>query len=209
MSLFFSIPRHLAIGALCIVFSCAPAVAATYLVAQDFGNNPAAGHSFVFNGNRFYYEIYGKGAPLLLIHGNGESISSFKGQIGTFAQHHRVIAMDSRGQGKSELGTAVLSYEQMSEDTNALLDHLMLDHVKVLGWSDGGIIGLLLTIHHPEKVGMLAVMGANLEKSQLAIFPGATHMIPAQDPSRFNSTVLDFFDQPFAMPDTKDLGWFD
>jgi pimeloyl-ACP methyl ester carboxylesterase len=292
MSLFFSIPRHLAIGALCIVFSCAPAVAATYLVAQDFGNNPAAGHSFVFNGNRFYYEIYGKGAPLLLIHGNGESISSFKGQIGTFAQHHRVIAMDSRGQGKSELGTAVLSYEQMSEDTNALLDHLMLDHVKVLGWSDGGIIGLLLTIHHPEKVGMLAVMGANLEpeaaypwavngivrvrnritaelaashdpkplqlqlqflnllgnqphiplsdlatiqiptlvmaadrdvirdehtlsifhaiqKSQLAIFPGATHMIPAQHPSRFNSTVLDFFDKPFAMPDTKDLGWFD
>jgi pimeloyl-ACP methyl ester carboxylesterase len=48
-----------------------------------------------------------------------------------------------------------------------------------------------------------------IQKSQLAIFPGATHMIPAQDPSRFNRTVLDFFDRPFAMPDTKDLGWFD
>ena len=200
--------------------------------------------------------------------------------------------MDSRGQGRSELGTAALTYEQMAEDTNALLDHLRLGQVKVLGWSDGGIIGLLLTIRHPEKVGMLAVMGANLQpdaaypwavdgtvrlrdrltaqlasaknpkhlqlqlqlldllgnqphipltdlatikvptlvmaadrdvirdehtlsmfhaipKSQLAIFPGATHMIPAQDPARFNRTVLDFFDKPFAMPDTKDLGWFD
>jgi pimeloyl-ACP methyl ester carboxylesterase len=48
-----------------------------------------------------------------------------------------------------------------------------------------------------------------LPKSQLAIFPGATHMIPEQDPARFNDTVLDFFDKPFAMPDTKDLGWFD
>jgi len=48
-----------------------------------------------------------------------------------------------------------------------------------------------------------------ISKSQLAIFPGATHMIPEQDPARFNRTVLDFFDKPFAMPDTKDLGWFD
>jgi pimeloyl-ACP methyl ester carboxylesterase len=257
-----------------------------------YGSNPAAGNSFVFNGARFYYETYGRGTPLLLIHGNGESIVSFKEQIGEFARHHRVIAMDSRGQGKSELGTIPLTYEQMAEDTNALLDHLRLRQVEVLGWSDGGIIGLLLTIHHPDKVSMLAVMGANLQpeaaypwaldgivrlrdritaqlahsrdpkplqlqlqlldllgnqphiplgdlakiqiptlvmaadrdvirdehtlsmfhaipKSQLAIFPGATHMIPAQDPARFNRTVIDFFDKPFAMPDSKDLGWFD
>jgi pimeloyl-ACP methyl ester carboxylesterase len=48
-----------------------------------------------------------------------------------------------------------------------------------------------------------------IPKSQLAIFPGATHVIAGQDPVRFNRTVLDFFDKPFAMPDTKDLGWFD
>jgi len=268
------------------------ASAATQSADITYGSNPAAGSIFVSSGTRFYYESYGDGAPLLLIHGNGGSIGSFKAQIGDFASHHRVIAMDSRGQGKSELGTATLTYEQMAEDTNALLDHLRLRQVKVLGWSDGGIIGLLLTIRHPEKVGMLAVMGANLQpdaayswavdgivrvrdriaaqlasskdpkplqlqlqlldllgnqphvpltdlasitvptlvmaadrdvirdehtlsmfhaipKSQLAIFPGATHMIPAQDPARFNRTVLDFFDKPFAMPDTKNLGWFD
>jgi len=75
----------------------------------------------------------------------------FQGQIGALSRHHKVIAMDSRGQGKSELGTAALTYEQMAEDTNALLEQLKLDHVKVLGWSDGGIIGLLLTIHHPIR----------------------------------------------------------
>jgi pimeloyl-ACP methyl ester carboxylesterase len=270
--------------------------AATPPTHISYGNNSPAGNNFTFNGARFYYETYGEGVPLLLIHGNGESIGSFKGQIGDFSRHHRVIAMDSRGQGKSELGSARLTYEQMAEDSNALLDHLGLRQVKVLGWSDGGIIGVLLTIHHPEKVSMLAIMGANLQpdgaypwavdgiarlrdrvtakladdknpkdlqqqlqlqlqlldllgnqphipltdlatitiptlvmaadrdvirdehtlsmfhalpKSQLAVFPGATHMIPEQDPARFNSTVLRFFDRSFTMPDSKDLGWFD
>jgi pimeloyl-ACP methyl ester carboxylesterase len=265
---------------------------ATSPIKVAYGSNPAAGSSFVFKGNRFYYEIYGQGPPVLLIHGNGVSIGFFKAQIGVFSRHHRVVAMDSRGQGRSELGTKALTYEDMTEDVNALLEHLNLDHVNVLGQSDGGIIGLLLTIHHPDKVSMLAVMGANLEpdaaypwavdgivrvrnritaeiprsndpkplqlqlqfldllgnqphipladlrsiqvptlvmaadrdvirddhtltifhaipKSQLAIFPGATHVIAEQDPARFNRTVLDFFDKPFAMPDTKDLGWFD
>jgi alpha-beta hydrolase superfamily lysophospholipase len=111
--------------------SCsAPAIHTQYPTAATqpngiaYGNNPAAGNTFVYSGTRFYYETYGAGAPLLLIHGNGESIGSFKGQIGQFASHHRVIAMDSRGQGKSELGADALTYDQMAEDTNALLDHL-------------------------------------------------------------------------------------
>ncbi len=257
-----------------------------------YGNNPAAGRTFVHGGNTFYFETYGDGQPLLLIHGNGESIGTFKEQIGVFARSHRVLAMDSRGQGKSDLGTDKLTYEQMTEDTNAFLEYLKVAHVDVLGWSDGGIIGLLLAIHHPDKVGKLAVMGANLQPdaaypwatdgiarvrkkltaqlahsdnpkplllqlqlldlegnqphiavsdlsrvqipvlvmagdrdvirddhtlsifhalqlSQLAIFPGATHMVPAQDPALFNSTTLRFFEQPFTMPDSKDLGWFD
>jgi pimeloyl-ACP methyl ester carboxylesterase len=284
--------RLIAIAGLLALIVVGVANAARLQTDIGYGSDPAAGHTFVVDRTHFYYETYGKGAPLLLIHGNGGSIGSFKRQIGDFASHHQVIAMDSRGQGRSELGTAALTYEQMADDTNALLDHLRLGQVKVLGWSDGGIIGLLLTIRHPEKVGMLAVMGANLQpdaaypwavngivrvrerltaqlasaknpkplhlqlqlldlmgnqphiplddlttikvptlvmaadrdvirdehtlgmfhaipKSQLAIFPGATHMIPVQDPARFNRTVLDFFDEPFAMPDTKDLGWFD
>lgn len=127
-----------------------------------YGNNPSAGHRFEFNGAKIYYEVYGKGEPLLLLHGNGGSIEHFKNQIPYFAKHYRVIAMDSRGQGKSELGGAKLTYELMMEDSNALLQHLNLKQVKVLGWSDGGILGLLLAIHYPDKVSRLAVMGANL-----------------------------------------------
>src|ERR1700733_4791934 len=129
----------------------------------SYGSNAAVGKTFVHGGNRFYYEIYGSGQPILLIHGNGDSIRSFKKQIGEFARHHKVIAMDSRGQGKSELGTDTLTYEQMAEDSNAFLEYLKIDHVDVLGWSDGGIIGLLLAIHHPDKVAKLAAMAANLE----------------------------------------------
>jgi pimeloyl-ACP methyl ester carboxylesterase len=269
-----------------------PAMAESPAPTVPYGNNPAAGKTFVHEGNTFYYETYGSGRPLLLIHGNAESIASFKEQIGVFAKRHRVLAMDSRGQGKSQLGTDKLTYEQMTEDTNAFLEYLKLDHVDVLGWSDGGIIGLLLAIHHPDKVGKLAVVGANLQpnaayqwavdgiakirarltaelahsdnpkplqlqlqlldlegnqphipltdlnrvqipvlvmagdrdvirddhtlsifhalpKSQLAIFPGATHIVPAQQPLVFNPVALRFFEEPFAMPDSKDLGWFD
>jgi pimeloyl-ACP methyl ester carboxylesterase len=161
----------LLIGGACLYAAMGPASIATRIAAKAYGRNPIAGSTFSFNGTRFYYETYGSGPPLLLIHGNGQSIAGFKEQIGPLSKGHQVIAMDSRGQGKSELGTAAFTYEQMAEDCNALLDHLKLDHVKVLGWSDGGIIGLLLAIHHPEKVGMLAAMAANIEPD--GVYPWA------------------------------------
>jgi len=152
-------PFLLTVSALALCFSMTAQAADP---AVTYGDNPAAAHSFTRDSNSFYYETYGSGEPLLLIHGNGGSIRDFAPQIGEFAQHYRVIVMDSRGQGKSELGTEHLTYEQMAEDSNALLEQLKLDHVKVLGCSDGGIIGLLLAIHHADKVGMLAVAGANI-----------------------------------------------
>jgi len=171
MKTLFFFARIVVVAGLVTLVGGRQATAATQPAARAYGSNSAAANTFVFNGDRFYYETYGSGLPLLLIHGNGESINIFKGQIGALSRHHKVIAMDSRGQGKSDLGTAALTYEQMAEDINALLEQLKLDHVKVLGWSDGGIIGLLLTIHHPDKVSMLAVMGANLEPD--AAYPWA------------------------------------
>nr|WP_261361448.1 alpha/beta hydrolase [Aeoliella straminimaris] len=223
---------------------------------------------------------------MLLIHGNGASIRAMGYQIACFSPNYQVIVADSRGHGQSEMGPGTLTYEQMAEDANALLDHLALEKVAVLGWSDGGNIGLLLAMHHPEKVSKLAIMGSNLHplgahqyafdsmtaveqeidemiamkddsepweikkqhvqlctkhphiqvgnlkriaaptlvmaadrdvirnahtleifegipSSQLCIFPGATHMIPWEDPTRFNDAAKRFFDQPFARPDTK------
>src|ERR1700719_2611285 len=122
----FFLARIVAIAGFVTLAGGGQATAATQLATNAYGSTSAAGNTFVFSGNRFYYETYGTGLPLFLIHGNGASINIFKGQIGALSQHHKVIAMDSRGQGKSELGTGALSYEQMAEDINALLEQLKL-----------------------------------------------------------------------------------
>lgn len=128
-----------------------------------YGQNAAAGSFATVNGIRLSYETYGQGPAMLQIHGNGDSILGMRHQIPFFAAHYKVIVADSRGHGKSELGEGRLTYEQMAEDLDALLSKLAVEGADVLGWSDGGILGLLLAIHHPEKVRKLAIMGANLE----------------------------------------------
>ena len=127
-----------------------------------YGKNPKAGHYADIRGFKIYYEIYGKGEPLLLIHGNTGSINHFTMQIPYFAQHYQVIVADSRAHGKSVDPTDSLSYEMMAEDFNALLDHLKIKSCNIIGWSDGGNNGLLLAIHHPDKVKRLAITGANI-----------------------------------------------
>jgi pimeloyl-ACP methyl ester carboxylesterase len=133
--------------------------------SPSYGSNPNAGNYANVNGIKLYYETYGRGPVMLQIHGNGLNIASLSDQIRFFSSHYKVIAADSRGHGKSELGSGRLTYEQMAEDLNSLLDQLKIKEVFILGWSDGGILGLLLAIHHPEKVVKLAIMGANLEPS--------------------------------------------
>jgi len=130
--------------------------------AVKYGSNPAAGKTFTHDGVKFYYEVYGAGEPLLLVHGNGSSIGELKAQIDHFRKRYRVIAMDSRDHGKSGDSPDKITYEKMADDLAALLDRLKTGPVYVLGWSDGGIEGLLLGIRHPAKVKKIATMAANL-----------------------------------------------
>lgn len=129
---------------------------------NHFGDDLAHGKYFQNRGFKMYYEVYGKGEPLLIIHGNGGSIANFEKQIPFFSTKYKVILADSRAHGKSIDLTDSLSYEQLADDLSALLDALKIDSCNVIGWSDGGIEGLLLAIRHPEKVKNLAVTGANL-----------------------------------------------
>lgn len=138
-----------------------------------YGSNPAVGKTFTHDGIKLYYEAYGVGEPLLLVHGNGGSIADFKAQIDYFRKRYKVIAMDSRDQGKSGDSPDNVTYEKMTDDLAALLDHLNTRPVNVLGWSDGAIEALLLGIRHPAKVKKIAAMAANLNPSEQAIYPEA------------------------------------
>jgi pimeloyl-ACP methyl ester carboxylesterase len=268
--------RNAALAALALALAPVCALAAPAPAHVVYGANPAAGGYFQHGGVKLYYEVYGQGPPLLLIHGNGASIWSMKDQIAFFSKHYRVIAMDSRDHGRSGDAAGPLTFEAMTDDLAALLDHLHTGPVLVLGWSDGGIEALLLGLRHPDKVTRIAAMAANLypeglapeflklsgpppkadpghtptraervdaldrdephikpdalqaitaptlvlagdhdaiaddhtleiyhhlPNAELAVFPGATHMIPADDPARFNATVERFFATPFVKTD--------
>jgi pimeloyl-ACP methyl ester carboxylesterase len=142
-----------------------------------YGNNPAAGKYYDIRGFKMYCETYGQGQPLLIIHGNGGSINNFVYQIPYFSANYKVIIADSRAQGKSLDGGDSLSYEMMADDYAALLSVLKIDSAYVIGWSDGGINGLLLNIRHPEKVKKLAVTGANLRPDTSAVNQDVVDMI--------------------------------
>ena len=135
-----------------------------------YGNNSSAGKYYNVRGIKMYTESYGKGQPILFIHGNGGSINNFIYQIPYFSKYYRVIAVDSRGQGKTKDDADSLSYEMMADDFAALLDEMKLDSVYVLGWSDGGINALLLALRHPKKVKKMAITGTNLWPENTAIF---------------------------------------
>ncbi len=145
------------------------------LAATIYGHNNAAGKYISTRGFKMYYETYGEGAPLLMIHGNSGSINNYLFQIPYFSRSYKVIVADSRAQGKSTDTGDSLSYEMMTDDLNALLDSLHIDSCYVIGWSDGGIEGLLLAMRHPDKVKKLAVTGANLSPDTTAVAPYAYH----------------------------------
>ena len=136
-----------------------------------YGRNDKVGKFIQIRGFNMYYETYGAGSPLLIIHGNGGSINNFLYQIPYFEKSYKVILADSRAQGKSPDNGDSLTYEMMADDLNALLDSLHLDSCYVIGWSDGGINGLLLAMRHPDKVKKLAVTGANLWPDSSAVDP--------------------------------------
>src|SRR6185295_8902506 len=135
----------------------------------QYGHNKSKGQFYDIRGFKMYAEIYGQGQPLLIIHGNGGSINNFIYQIPYFEKKYKVIIADSRAQGNSADNGDSLSYEMMADDYAALLDALKVDSAYVIGWSDGGINGLLLAIRHPEKVKKLAITGANLVPDTTAV----------------------------------------
>lgn len=140
------------------VWCMAPCVAHERVNAQAPG-----GHWAQINGHRLYYQIRGSGPPLLLLHGGGSSGGqSFERQMDLFAESHEIIAPDQVGQGLTPDVPGPLSYTSMLADTIALLRRLKIRSVDVMGFSDGGILALMLAAAEPQRVHRMVVSGVNV-----------------------------------------------
>lgn len=111
---------------------------------------------------QLYCTESGAGFPLILLHGNGEDSSYFEHQISCFSKHFRVIALDTRGHGRSPRGDADFSLKQFSEDLRAFMDRHSIDRAHILGFSDGANIALEFALKYPGSVEKLILNGGNL-----------------------------------------------
>lgn len=116
------------------------------------------------NGIKMYYEIYGQGKPLVLVHGGGSTIqSNFGKAIPLFARNRQVIAVELQAHGRTADGDAGLSFEQDADDIATLLKNLKIDKADFFGFSNGGTTTLQIAIRHPEIVNKV-VVGSPLAK---------------------------------------------
>jgi pimeloyl-ACP methyl ester carboxylesterase len=148
-------------------FSVALVLAFGTCLGQDIQYGSGNGKYVMAGKTRIYYEEYGKGAPLLLLHGGFGSIHDFQKVIPELAKNFRIIAVDSPGHGKSQQADS-LSYQLMASLFSKVIDELKLDSAYVLGWSDGGNSGLILAADRPDKIKRLAVSGANATTDGIA-----------------------------------------
>ena len=141
------------------------------LRVMTYGYNNSVGTYYDIRGIRMYTKVYGKGKPLLMIHGNGGDMSAFANNIPYFSKKYKVILADSRAHGRSVDSTDSLTFEMMADDYAALLTAMHIPAAYILGWSDGGIIALELAMRHPDKVLKLASSGANLWADSIGLRP--------------------------------------
>jgi pimeloyl-ACP methyl ester carboxylesterase len=112
------------------------------------------------NGISIHYALYGKGPPVLLLHGGLANADYWGHQIPTLARRHTVIAMDSRGHGRSTRDARPLSYDLMADDAVALMDVLKVPKADIVGWSDGATVALDLAMRYPDRVRKIVAFAA-------------------------------------------------
>ncbi len=170
-----------------------------------YGNNPAAGHYFNVGDAKLYYEVYGKGQPVVLLHGGVYGyIDEFEPFLNKLVGSYQVICIATRGHGKSEIGNAPYTYNQRAEDAYKVIRSITKDSVLVLGFSDGAFAGLKLAALHPELVKKLIAIGAGdyplsnkrekynytpegLMKSDSSFFSGRLALMP--EPKRWGECL--------------------
>jgi pimeloyl-ACP methyl ester carboxylesterase len=143
-----------------------------FAAALGFAGLPAGGAAAApvteweharIHGHRIYYAMRGTGPTIVFLHGGGDSGEhSFARQLDVFSEHHHIVAPDQVGQGRTPDVSGPLTYTAMMEDTAELLQRLKLKHADIVGFSDGGILALMLAIRHPDLVRRLVISGVNI-----------------------------------------------
>ncbi len=153
---------------LAIVLVCLALVGGVF--AQDAAPElptPTESGMAAVNDIEMYYATYGDPTKpaLMLLHGGLGNADYFVNQIPAFTEHFYVITADSRGHGRSTMSEQQIGYALMASDVLALADTLGVEQFALVGWSDGGIIGLDIAINHPERLTKLVAYGANYNPS--------------------------------------------
>lgn len=117
------------------------------------------------NGAEIAYAVTGSGDPVVLVHGGDANSEHWAFQVLALADQYQVILLDSRGHGRSPYNGEPLTYAQLADDVLALLDLLEVERAHLVGWSDGGIIGIDLALRHPERLRKVVAFGANADLS--------------------------------------------
>jgi len=135
-------------------------IAPAMIAADESGLAPV-------NDIKMYYAIFNKNGkdPVILLHGGFSNSDTWGFEVPLLSKTHMVIIADSRGHGRSSMSGQPLSYHLMASDVLQLMDYLKIKNAAVVGWSDGGIIGLILAIHHADRITKLFTFGANFDTS--------------------------------------------
>jgi pimeloyl-ACP methyl ester carboxylesterase len=136
----------------------------------NYGSNKKAGKYADVNGIKLYYEVYGQGPPLVILHGNGGSIANAGSHMGELIKKYKVIGIDSRAQGRSGDTDQPLTYDQMAADVNELLNQLHIDSAFIWGQSDGAILCLVMAMDYPKKVKRVVAFAPNTVPDSSAVF---------------------------------------
>jgi pimeloyl-ACP methyl ester carboxylesterase len=171
--------------------------------AVPYGNNTKAGYYIQSGDAMIYYEVYGKGKPFLILHGGIFGSSYEMGRfIDSLSKKFKVIAVSTRGHGKSEVGSVEPSYEQKAIDVNRILEAETKDSAMVLGFSDGGYTGYYLAAKFPSQVKKLVTIGAGVWKKGARNFNLSKEMA-------FGLDSLYYKQQLSLMPEPKKIDlWY-
>ncbi len=159
----------LAAVAVAIVAWAPAGAAAQHLVRPAPMPPPLLEGRVTHDGARIWFETFGSGPPVILLHGAGGDSDNFGDQVpALIASGHRVIAIDSRAQGRSTWDGRPLNYEQMATDVVAVMDALSVRKAAVVGWSDGAIISLIMAMRTPERESRVFAFSPDMDPTGLA-----------------------------------------